>query len=393
VAATDPRGRRAVAHAQLALPVVVALGLVLLAAGPALAAPPSPTPSPSKAGHGAPPAVKTGDLVVLSGDVVVRKDEISGDVVVVHGSARVAGVVRGDVVVVDGPIAVSGVVRGDVVALDGGVTLLSGAHVTGDVTIAHGGLVVQVGALIDGRVHRGGLAFLSPSKLVTKLGFWIAISVSTLLLGLLLLLLAPRAGDAVGRAGRDAVGASIGWGAVAVFGLPVLAVLLLVTLVGLPFGLGLLLALALLDSIGYAYTGIVIGRLFIRPSRHGGPRLVAAFLAGWAILRIVGFVPLLGGVTWFLAAWYGLGAATVAMWRSRRPPVPLRAPGPETGFTTTPPAEAETGPESQTADAAPTETPPTDAPPADVPAATPGPPPGAEPSPDPEVPPLTEPAH
>ncbi len=321
------------------------MGLMLLAAGPALAASPSPTGSPPKPGHGVAASVRTGDLVVLSGDVAVRKDEISGDVVVVHGSARIAGVVQGDVVVVDGPIVISGVVRGDVVALDGGVTLISGAHVTGDVTVAHGGLVVQVGALIGGRVHRGGLAFLSPSKLVTKLGFWIAISVSTLLLGLLLLLLAPRAGDATGRAGRDAVGASIGWGAVAVFGLPVFAVILLVTLVGLPFGLGLLLALALLDSIGYAYTGIVIGRLFIRPSRHGGPRLVAAFLAGWAILRAVGFVPVLGGVTWFLAAWYGLGAATVAMWRSRRPPIPLRAPRREPGFTTTASAEAEPRPD------------------------------------------------
>ena len=388
VPATDRGGRRAVVSPHLAWLVVVALGLVALAAGPALAASPSPTSPPPKTGPAAPASVTTGDLVVLSGDVAVRKDETSGDVVVVHGSARVAGVVRGDVVVVDGPIAVSGVVRGDVVALDGGVTLLSGAHVTGDVTLAHGGLVVQVGARIDGRVHRGGLAFLSPSKLVTKLGFWIAISVSTLLLGLLLLLLAPRAGNAVGRAGRDAVGASIGWGAVAVFGLPVLAVVLLVTLVGLPFGLGLLLALALLDSIGYAYTGIVIGRLFIRPSRHGGPRLVAAFLAGWAILRVVGFVPVLGGVTWFLAAWYGLGAATVAMWRSRRPPVPLRAPGPESGFTTVSPTGAEPLPEGEAAD---------------VPVASSGPPPGVEPltgpppveepSPEPEVPPFIEPAH
>jgi hypothetical protein len=317
----------------LVAPLAAVLGLVLLVGGPAVAA---PSPSPSKAVHAAPAKpLKSGDLVVLSGDVVVRRDESSGDVVVIHGSARIAGVVRGDVVVVDGPIVISGLVRGDLVALDGGVTLLSGAHVTGDVTVARGGLVVQVGALIGGRVHRGGLAFLSPSKLVTKLGFWIGISVSTLLLGLLLILLAPRAGDAVARAGRDAVGASIGWGALAVFGLPVLAVLLLVSLVGLPFGLGLLLALALLYSIGYAYAGIVVGRLLVRPSRHGGPRLVSAFLAGWVILRAVGFVPLLGGITWFLAAWYGLGAATVAVWRARRPPVVLRAPGPDPGFTTT----------------------------------------------------------
>jgi hypothetical protein len=279
--------------------------------------------------------------VVLSGGVVVRKGEASGDVVIVHGSARVAGVVRGDVVVVDGPIEVSGVVRGDVVAIDGDVSLVKGARVTGDVTVAHGRLAVQVGALIGGRVRRGSLSFLSPSRLVTKLGFWIAISVSTLLLGLVLLLLAPRGGDAVARAGRAAVGASIGWGAVAVFGLPVAGFLLLVSLVGFPFGLGLLLGLALLYSIGYAYGAWVLGRLFVRPPRHGGPRRVAAFLAGWAALRVVGFVPVLGGITWFLAAWYGLGAMTVAVWRARREPLPRPEPHrPEPGFASSPGGDA-----------------------------------------------------
>ena len=280
------------------------------------------------------------DLVVLSGDVVIRKDETSGDVVVIHGSARVAGVVRGDVVVIDGPITVSGVVLGDVVALDGDVALLAGGHVTGDVTVANGTLAVQVGSAIDGKVHRGGLALLSPAKLVTKLAVWIAISVSTLLLGLALVLLGPRAGDAVAEAGSTSVGASIGWGAAAVLGLPAVAVLLLVSLVGLPFGLGLLLALALLYAVGYVYGAWWLGRLIVRPSRHGGARRLAAFLAGWAILRVVGFVPVLGGITWFLAAWYGLGAATVAMWRARHEPVPRVEPGrPEPGFATTPPDE------------------------------------------------------
>jgi hypothetical protein len=361
----------------------VAFALVVVAiAAPAWGAPsttPSPqhslTPSPGDGGSETGTGPK--DLVVLSGDVVVRKGEIAGDIVIIHGSARLAGVVRGDVVVIDGPITIGGVIRGDVVALDGDVTLVAGAHVTGDVAVAHGKLTIEVGALIDGRVKRGSLSFLSPSRLVTKLAFWIAISVSTLLLGLVLLLLAPRSGDAVALAGREAVGASIGLGAAAVFGLPVAAVLLLVTLVGIPFGIGLLLGLALLYSIGYAYAAVVVGRLLIRPSRHGGSRVLAAFLAGWAILRIVGFVPVLGGITWFLAAWYGLGAVIVAIWRARRAPVPRLEPDrAEPGFTT-----AAVPPLALHDQLAPGPAP--DVPPFTEPA--PGPPP--------DVPPYAEPAH
>jgi hypothetical protein len=200
--------------------------------------------------------------------------------------------------------------------------------------------------------------------------------VSTLLLGLLLLLLAPRGADAVARAGRDAVGASIGWGAALVFGLPVASVLLLITLVGIPFGLGLLFGLALLYSVGYVYGAFVVGRLVIRPSRHGGPRRVAAFLAGWAILRVVGFVPVLGAITWVLAAWYGLGSLLVAVWRARRPPIPLES-RPEPGFAS-PAIEPAVEPAASPAHE-----------PDNEPAQAPAPTGSARP----EVPPFTEPAH
>ena len=283
---------------------------LVLAGGPAFAAGGQPG-----AGGGA------RDQVVLSGDVVVPRGTTSGDVVIVHGTARIGGMVRGSVVVADGPIVVSGVVHGDVVALNGPITLVKGAHVTGDVWVTRGKLTVEVGTLVDGEIRRGSWSFLSPGTLVTKLGVWIAISVSTLLLGLLFLLLAPRGMDAVGRAGRTAVGGSIGWGVGLLVGLPVAAVVLMVSLVGIPFGIGLLLGLALLYSIGYVAAAWVLGRTIVHPPRHGGPRRLAAFLAGWAVLRAVGFVPVAGPISWFVASAYGLGATVIAVWRARRTPL------------------------------------------------------------------------
>ena len=37
-----------------------------------------------------------------------------------------------------------------------------------------------------------------------------------------------------------------------------------------------------------------------------------AFLAGWAILRVVAIVPGIGGLAWFLATVFGLGVLAVA---------------------------------------------------------------------------------
>src|SRR5204863_1051772 len=107
--------------------------------------------------------------VVLSGDVQVRRGEVSRDVVVIHGSVDVEGTVWGSVVVFDGPVRISGLVKGDVVALGGTVTLLRGAHVTGDVWVGRGQPVVQVGSAIDGRLHTGGIIrFAAPSSVVAR---------------------------------------------------------------------------------------------------------------------------------------------------------------------------------------------------------------------------------
>jgi hypothetical protein len=115
------------------------------------------------------------------------------------------------------------------------------------------------------------------------------------------------------EAGRTQVGPAIGWGLLVFFGLPILAVGALVTLVGIPLGLGLLAALGLLYALGYGASAWVLGRSLLRPPSAW----VVAFLVGWAILRMVALVPILGGLIWFAAVVFGLGALVVAIWRGR----------------------------------------------------------------------------
>jgi hypothetical protein len=60
--------------------------------------------------------------------------------------------------------------------------------------------------------------------------------------------------------GRTRIGPSIGWGLLAFFGLPILAIVALVTIVGIPLGIGVLTALALIYTLGYTATAWIIGR-------------------------------------------------------------------------------------------------------------------------------------
>ena len=283
--------RRSLASAVLALAALGALAPVALAAD---------TPEPV-------------DQVVLSGTVTVPRGKEAGEIVVFHGTVTVSGVALGDVVVLDGRITVTGQVSGSVVNLGGPVSLGRGAQVGGSV-MASGSVKRAAGAQVGGTVREGVSVTLSGSlEVLGRWVGWLAVVLSSLVLGFVVLLVAPRGVDAVHVAATTGTLASAGWGLGVLVGLPVVAVLLLVSVLGLPLGLALLLGLALVLLVGYALCAWILGRIIWSPPRHRP----VAWLIGWAIAAGVLAVPDIGPATWPFAAAFGLGAAIVATWRAR----------------------------------------------------------------------------
>jgi hypothetical protein len=253
------------------------------------------------------------DQIVLSGDVQVRRGEEVGEVVVLHGTVMIAGVVRGDVVVLDGRIDVTGQVSGAVVSVGGSVALGPSSRVLGDV-LAHGRVSAAPGAHVDGEVREHvTFTFRAPIEALGALAPWLAVWCSVLALGLLLLLVGPRAADAVSSAAHGSPWASIGWGLAAFVALPLTGVIGVFSLVWLPLGLGLLLSLFLLYSVGLAWSSFALGRVLWHEPRSR----VLAFVIGWAILAAVAAIPFVGGIVWVAGAVFGLGSSTMAIWRAR----------------------------------------------------------------------------
>ncbi len=204
-----------------------------------------------------------------------------------------------------------GTARDDVVAADGRVVVADGGHIEGDVVSRHRP-VVEEGGRLDGSWERWNpRAWRDASAIAGWLAIWLAFTFSTLVLGLGLALLVPRAAAAVDAA-ADTIGPVILWGLALLIGLPILAVLAMVTLVGLPLGIALLLALGLIYGIGYTAGAWVLGR---RIAGHLTP--ILAFLLGWVILRVLALIPFLGGLVSLAAVVVGLGAIVVAGHRAR----------------------------------------------------------------------------
>ena len=221
---------------------------------------------------------------------------------------------NGSLTAFDAPVTISGRVNGDVVVFNGRVVLASGANVTGDV-VSQNDPIVASGATIGGTTRR-------VQTDVNWKGFGWA-GRTGVVAGRVRLNPADRARAAVaGRAGRAAgsrtrvapgsdprsVGAfsrssacpswpSSRWSRSS----------------GFPLGLGLLAALALIYALGYTATAWIIGRRILG-TRTGW---VVAFLLGWGILRVLALIPAVGGLIWFVAVVFGLGALTVTIWRAR----------------------------------------------------------------------------
>ena len=260
---------------------------------------------------------RTGDRYVLRGPVDLKAGEVARSIVVGHGpvTIRRGATVTDDLVVADGPLEIAGTVRGRVVTLGDRAVVTRTAVIGDGIRWASDEPVVAPGAQVSGGIKELDWKG-NTSPVIPAIAWWLAMSISTLVLGLLLLWLAPRAAETTAALMRDGGwGPALGVGFVLLIGLPLLALLALATVVGIPFAIGLTLAFVPLAAVGYVTGAWVLGRRMVGPPPD---RRFVAFLAGWAVLRVAALVPVLGALVFFVTALFGAGALAWALLRSRR---------------------------------------------------------------------------
>ncbi len=264
-------------------------------------------------------------IVVVSGDVTVAHGQTVDGVFVVNGDTTIAGEVAGDVVVLSGDVLVSGRIDGDLFTAGGEARLLPSAEVTGDVGYGDEHPRVALDARVHGDVSKQD--WPDVGGVVSGIGefvIWLAITLSLLVFGALLLLIAPRAADALEARSRERLGPTIAIGIAIAIVLPVVAFIAAITLVGLPLAIGLGLLLAPLGTTAYLVAAYALGRRMVEPPRHR----MLSFLAGLGALRVAAYVPVLGTVVGIAALLFGLGLIGAAIGAARDPdPDPARIPG------------------------------------------------------------------
>jgi hypothetical protein len=268
-------------------------------------------------------------IVVISGDVTVPVGKTVEGVFIASGDARILGRVDGDVVVASGDALVSGVITGDLITFGGHARLLRSARVAGDVRYGDQRPDVSPLATVEGDVTKED--FSGGVDILPFLGgfiVWLAVGFSFMLLGALLLLLAPRTADALQARSRERIGPTIAIGIAILICLPVASFIAAITVLGLPLAIGVLLAMAPLVAVAYTISAYVLGRVMVKAPRNR----ILAFLAGLAVLRALALVPFLGFLVGIAAVVFGLGLIGAAIGAARGPdsdpePVQPQIPG------------------------------------------------------------------
>jgi hypothetical protein len=138
--------------------------------------------------------------------------------------------------------------------------------------------------------------------------------------GLLLLLLMPRIAGDPATAMRAQPVQSLFAGLMLMVTVPFVAVLLIVSLVGLPSGLALAALYAALLFLGIVITALVIGEaeaswLRVAPTGPRGGRLVF-LLAGVVTLAVLRSLPVVGSAVVVAAVVFGIGAVGLWVYRT-----------------------------------------------------------------------------
>ncbi|MDQ2629880.1 MAG: polymer-forming cytoskeletal protein [Actinomycetota bacterium] len=270
---------------------------------------------------------KSDPAIVIFGDVGVEENEGVDGLYVARGDVRLDGGSADDVVVLSGDVTVGGRIEGDLVAFDGWVNLLPGARVNGDVR--YGGDQrprISPDAIVTGDiVEEGWDDSLELLPFVGAVALWLGITISMALLGVLLLLIAPQAAEAIYARSRERIGVVVAIGVAVAICLPLAAGIAAITLVGLPLAVVLGLALLPLAALAYLAAAYALGRRVLPAPRSQ----MLSFLAGLAILRALALIPFLGFLVGLAAVIFGLGliaAAIGAAWEPEEE-APARSPG------------------------------------------------------------------
>lgn len=254
------------------------------------------------------------NITSAGGSIVVEKSaKISGSLVLAGGNIKIDSPVGKGITVVGGNVDLASTVSGNVAAASvGQLTLRNGTAINGDLTYMSSKELLMAGdATVSGTITHN-LPPKAPEKPARdglrafNVGFTAFGLLSSFLIGSLLLHFFPKFTQrATDKIVKNPVSTFL-TGLVFLIVVPFVVLLLMVTVIGIPLGLLLLVAYIFLLLFAQVFSAIALGKwFFVKISFSSNSYLAFAF--GLVLLSALRYLPFVGWVVSFAALVFGLG--------------------------------------------------------------------------------------
>ncbi|MBT8124294.1 MAG: polymer-forming cytoskeletal protein [Gammaproteobacteria bacterium] len=239
---------------------------------------------------------------------------LAGALIEFHGAAKDNLSLYADEVVFSGQASGTVTIEGRNVQLD------DTARIEGNLIIRSSEeAVISPNAIVVGEFTQTGLEdsefFKEHDDKFDGRGFFLILSTSIFLLGLILVIFARSFVEQGITTLRAQPGRSILLGLAVFFGIPLFVIASMFTILGIPIGVATLLLLPFLFILGFTTTTLGVSDWLL--NRHNQPKKTGQRLlllaAGVVLLVIIGFIPFLGGLLLSLALLFGLGVIAVTI--------------------------------------------------------------------------------
>ena len=266
------------------------------------------------------------DLVVGCATLILNSDaSIGDDLYVGAGDAALRGDIGGDIYGGAESMVIAGTVGGDVHVEVGSLDIEPGAIIEGnlwysapaEVTIPKGSVKGDVTfterVTDEDRQAAQGAGALAPFMFFASFTWRLIAYLMALVTGIIMILLLPRAMSAAPMAIRSQTGPVAGWGAIVLFLTPLAAIILCITVVGLPVGLIAFVLWGVLLYIAQIPVAIFIGYLILGRSRtlEGKGFMIGCLALGLLLISLVKLIPFVGFFVSLAVAVFGIGALLI----------------------------------------------------------------------------------
>ncbi|MEK6968352.1 MAG: hypothetical protein AABX51_07015 [Nanoarchaeota archaeon] len=235
-----------------------------------------------------------GDTVVFAGETNIVGD-VGGDALIASGTAQVRNI-AGNLYANAGTVEINGIVKGNAVINADKIKFNEGSKILGDLNYTS---LTRV----DDKFIGGKVTYIQKQKqsLFDTIGPTLFAFGSALLLGIILLFIfSEKLTEASDRI-IEKPGQTLLAGTAALIGVPILAIALLFTIIGIPIAIIIVLAYVAILYFGKILLALAIGRK-ISPGN-----IQLAFLSGLIIYYLIRLLPSLGFIAAVAGAVLGLG--------------------------------------------------------------------------------------